>query len=114
MTWLLIAVVCLLTSFGQVAQKLAVSGWSKRPTGLAGKLRSAWLWTALVSMGLALLLWLAVLQRLEVGVAYSMLSLNFVLVTLVAHYGFAEPTDGRHFLGVALIVAGVTVMGLSS
>ena len=114
MTWLLIAAVCLLTSFGQVAQKLAVSGWRRRPTGLHGKLRSPWLWAALLSMGMGLLLWLAVLQRLEVGVAYSMLSLNFVLVTLVARYVFMEATDGRHWLGVALIVAGVAVMGLSS
>jgi undecaprenyl phosphate-alpha-L-ara4N flippase subunit ArnE len=76
--------------------------------------RSPWLWVALVSMGLALLLWLMVLQRLEVGVAYPMLSLNFVLVTLVARYVLAEPTDGRHWLGVALIVTGVVVMGLSS
>ena len=114
MTWLLIAAVCLLTSLGQVAQKLAVSGWRRRPTSLGGKLRSPWLWAALVSMGLGLLFWLMVLQRLEVGVAYPMLSLNFVLVTLVARYVFAETTDGRHWLGVALIVAGVAVMGLSS
>lgn len=114
MTWLLIATVCLLTSFGQVAQKLAASGWRTHPTNLAGKLRSPWLWVALVSMGLGLLLWLMVLQRLEVGVAYPMLSLNFVLVTLVARYFLSEATDGRHWLGVALIVAGVAVMGLSS
>ena len=114
MTWLLIAAVCLLTSLGQVAQKLAVSGWRRRPTNVGGKLRSPWLWAALVSMGLALLLWLMVLQRLEVGVAYPMLSLNFVLVTLVARYVFAEATDGRHWLGVALIVTGVAVMGLFS
>ncbi len=114
MTWLLIAAVCLFTSFGQVAQKLAVSGWRTKPTSLAGKLRSGWLWGSLVSMGLGLLLWLAVLQRLDVGVAYAMLSLNFVLVTLVARYVFAEPTDRRHWLGVSLIVAGVIVMGLSS
>lgn len=114
MTWLLIAAVCLFTSFGQVAQKLAVSGWRMKPTGVTGKLRSAWLWTAFASMGLGLLLWLAVLQRLDVGVAYAMLSLNFVLVTLVARYVFAEPADRRHWLGVALIVAGVVVMGVSS
>lgn len=114
MTWLLIGIVCLLTSFGQVAQKLAVSDWRVRPTGLGGKLRSPWLWAACLSMGLGLLVWLAVLQRLEAGVAYSMLSLNFVLVTLVARYLFREAADGRHWLGVVLIVAGVIAMGVSS
>jgi undecaprenyl phosphate-alpha-L-ara4N flippase subunit ArnE len=114
MTWMLIAAVCLLTSFGQVAQKVAVSRWRSRATDAGGKWRSPWLWAALLSMGLGLLLWLHVLQRLEVGVAYAMLSLNFVLVTLVARCVFAEPTDGRHWLGVVLIVAGVAVMALSS
>lgn len=114
MTWVLLAAVCLLTTFGQVAQKMAVSRWSGRAAGLGDKLRSPWLWAALFSLGLGLLLWLAVLQRLEVGVAYPMLSLNFVLVTLVARLVFAERTDGRHWLGVALIVAGVVAMGLSS
>lgn len=114
MTWMLIASVCVLTGFGQVAQKLAVSGWKAQPAGIGGKLRSAWLWAALLSMGLGLLLWLAVLQRLEVDIAYAMLSMNFVLVTLVARFVLGEPTDRRHWLGVVLIVAGVIVMGLAS
>lgn len=114
MTWLMIAAVCLLTSVGQVAQKLAVSAWLNHSAGFAHRLRSPWLWAALLSMGLGLLLWLLVLQRLEVGVAYAMLSFNFVLLTLVARYAFAESIDHRHWLGVALIVAGIAVMGLSS
>ena len=114
MTWMLIAAVCVLTSFGQVAQKLAVSGWHAQTASFGGKLRSAWLWMALLSMGLGLLLWLAVLQRVDVGVAYAMLSMNFVLVTLAARYVFAEPAGCRHWFGVALIVTGVVVMGLSS
>jgi undecaprenyl phosphate-alpha-L-ara4N flippase subunit ArnE len=114
MTWLLIAAVCLLTTLGQVAQKMAASQWRSSPTDLGGKLRSPWLWGALVSMALGLLLWLAVLQRLDVGVAYPILSFNFVLVTLVARYVLAEVTDSLHWVGVALIVAGVAVMGFSS
>lgn len=114
MTWLLIACVCVLTSFSQVAQKLAASAWGTQHTSLGDKLRSPWLWWALLSMGLALVLWLAVLQRLEVGVAYSMLSINFVLVTLAGRLVFAETIDGRHWLGVALVSAGVAIMGLAS
>jgi len=114
MTWLLIAVVCVLTSLGQLAQKMAVSHWHGHSVPLRRKLRSPWLWLALLSMGVALLLWLLVLQRLEVGVAYAMLSLNFVLVTVAARYVLREPADRRHWLGVGLIVAGVTVMGALS
>ena len=65
----------------------------------------------LLEPGLGLLVWLLVLQRLEVGIAYPMLSLNFVLVTLVARFVFHEPVDGRHWLGVALVIGGVVLLG---
>ena len=54
---------------------------------------------------------LLVLQRLEVGIAYPMLSLNFVLVTLMARFVFHEHIDGRHWLGVALVIGGVVLLG---
>ena len=91
MTWLLIA--------ARVPRSPASARWPRRwpcPGGgsalpLRRKLRSPWLWLALLCMGLALLLWLLVLQRLEVGVAYPMLSLNFVLVTMVSRYVLGKP-----------------------
>ncbi|SDT22133.1 undecaprenyl phosphate-alpha-L-ara4N flippase subunit ArnE [Pseudomonas asplenii] len=112
MTLVLLLGACLLTCLGQVAQKFAVEGWREPSLGMFDKLRSPWLWLALASLGLGLLVWLLVLQRLEVGVAYPMLSLNFVLITLVAHYLFKESIDSRHWFGVALIMAGVVLLGL--
>lgn len=111
MTLCLLLAACLLTCLGQVAQKCAVEGWRARPTAWRTKLASPWLWTALLSLGLGLLVWLLVLQRLEVGVAYPMLSLNVVLVTLVARFVFHEPVDRRHWWGVALVIAGVALLG---
>ena len=110
-TLLLLLTAGLLTCMGQVSQKFAVESWRDMPDGWALKLRSPWLWSALVCLGLGLLVWLLVLQRLEVGIAYPMLSLNFVLVTLMARFVFHEPIDGRHWLGVALVIAGVVLLG---
>lgn len=110
-TLLLLLAACLLTCMGQVSQKFAVERWRDLPGGWAQKLRSPWLWAALLCLGLGLLVWLLVLQRLEVGIAYPMLSLNFVLVTLVARFVFHEPIDRRHWLGVALVIAGVVLLG---
>ncbi|AMB84865.1 4-amino-4-deoxy-L-arabinose-phospho-UDP flippase [Pseudomonas agarici] len=112
MTLLLVLGACLLTCLGQVAQKLAVESWRENAIGLLGKLRSPWLWLALACLALGLLAWLLVLQRLEVAIAYPMLSLNFVLITLVAHYLFKEPIDRHHWFGVTLIIAGVVLLGL--
>ena len=62
-------------------------------------------------LGLGPLVWPLVLQRLEVGIAYPMLSLNFVLITLVARFVFHETIDRRHWLGVALVIGGVALLG---
>ena len=107
--WVILA--CLLTCLGQVAQKYAVESWRGQPSTLLAKLRSPWLWLALASLGLGLLVWLLVLQRLEVGVAYPMLSLNFVLITLIARFVFHETIDRRHWMGVALVISGVALLG---
>ena len=114
MTALLLAGVSLLTCLGQLAQKCAVESWRDGPSSLTAKLFSPWLILAVACLGAGLLLWLLVLQRLEVGVAYPMLSLNFVLVTLLASRLFGERIDGRHWFGVALIVGGVALLGMHS
>jgi len=112
MSLLLVLAACLLTCLGQIAQKKAVENWSGLPPGWGTKLRSPWLWLAIVALGAGLLVWLLLLQRLEVGVAYPMLSLNFVLITLIARFVFHENIDRRHWLGVALVMGGVMLLGL--
>lgn len=111
MTLVLLLAACLLSCLGQVAQKFAVEGWRGQEVGITTALRSPWLWLALASLGFGLLLWLLVLQRMEVGIAYPMLSLNFVLITLAAHFLFKESIDGRHWLGIALVIGGVVLLG---
>lgn len=111
MTLMVLVLACVLTCMGQVAQKLAVESWRGQASSLISKLGTPWLWAALICLGLGLLLWLLVLQHLEVGVAYPMLGLNFVLITLVARFGFKERVDTRHWCGVLLVIAGVLLLG---
>ena len=111
MTLTLLLFACLLTCAGQIAQKYAVESLRGSALGIARALSSPWLWLALLCLGTGLLVWLLVLQRLEVGIAYPMLSLNFVLITLVARYLFKEIIDLRHWLGVGLVIGGVVLLG---
>ena len=111
MIFLLLLAACTLTCLGQIAQKFAVERWRIAPCSAMAKLTTPWLWAALLCLGLGLLLWLLVLQHLEVGVAYPMLSLNFVLITLVARFIFKEQVDARHWLGVGVVMAGVLLLG---
>lgn len=111
MTFVLLLSACLLTCFGQIAQKLTVEQWGGFFPGLGQALTSIWLWATLASLGGGMLLWLLVLQRLDVGIAYPMLALNFVIITLTGRYVFNESVDRRHWLGLAMILIGVMLLG---
>lgn len=107
MNTLLIIIVSLLSCAGQLCQKQA----THRPLTGARRHMTLWLVASMALMGVAMLLWLRVLQTTPVGVAYPMLSLNFMFVTLAARWLWHEPISLRHTLGIGLIVAGVAVMG---
>lgn len=111
MSLLLVLVVSLLTCTGQLLQKQAVENWKTRPGGgTLAMLRSPWLWLAILSLGSGMLVWLVVLQRLDVAIAYPMLSLNFVFVTLAARWWFGERTGAAHWLGIMLIMLGIALL----
>lgn len=105
-SWGWLALASLLSCVGQLCQKQAT-----RPA-LTGQ-RVLWLGLALLALAAGMALWLLVLQRIPVGVAYPMLSLNFVWVTLAARVIWHEPVSLRHAAGVALIIIGIAVLGSS-
>lgn len=108
MNYLLIVLVSLLSCGGQLCQKHAAS-----PTVSVTRRRHAIVWLAcsLLLLGVAMLLWLWLLQRVEVSIAYPMLSLNMILVTLAARYWWHEPVSGRHVLGIGLVMIGIGLLG---
>lgn len=107
MSLLLILLASLLSCSGQLCQKQAAQhGLLKGKSHLL-----FWLGLSVLLLGLAMAVWLVVLQTVPVGVAYPMLSLNFIFVVLAARWWWKEPVSGRHWLGIALIVVGVAVMG---
>lgn len=65
----------------------------------------------LVLYGIATILWLAVLSRLPLSVAYPLQSLAYVLGIFVAFYFFHEAIPLNRWIGVGIIVVGVSVLG---
>ncbi|MDR0250958.1 MAG: EamA family transporter [Burkholderiales bacterium] len=112
MSFLLVLLVCVLTCCGQLCQKQAVECWKSAALTTRRK-TFGWLMLAVGALGLALLLWLWVLQLLPVGLAYPMLSFNFVLMALATHCFFHETLSRRHVAGIACIVLGVILLGIS-
>ncbi len=58
-------------------------------------------------------LWLAVLSRLEVSLAYPLLSIGYVLSAIAAYFLFGEPLTLFKISGIVLILAGVGLLAQS-
>jgi multidrug transporter EmrE-like cation transporter len=57
--------------------------------------------------GISLCVWLLVLSRIDVGAAYPMMSIGFVVNAIGAYYLLNEPLSLTRILGIIIIVAGV-------
>ena len=106
--WICLVFASLLSCAGQLCRKQAT-----RPSksGRRGRHILGWLGLALLALGCSMLLWLSVLQSIPVSIAYPMLSLNFVWVTLAAKAFWREHVAAHHWLGVGFIIIGIVILG---
>jgi len=115
----LLAVV--MSAFGQIALKVAVERAHLTaaieaglvPVLMAG-LTSVWLWGALVIYGVSVLLWLWVLTKAELSLAYPLVSLGFVVTMIFASIFLHEQVTPLRVAGTLLIVAGCVLVGRSA
>jgi drug/metabolite transporter (DMT)-like permease len=109
---LLLTLMCVvLISVGQLLFKSAagqwrIEGWSW--TTLRGFLSPVML-AALVIYGGATVLWVFVLRTVPLGAAYSLFSLAFLIVPVLARVFLGEPISANTLVGGAVIVAGVII-----
>jgi multidrug transporter EmrE-like cation transporter len=112
-----LAVFCvLLSSAAQIAMKRGMG----TPTGgdltstYGHALTSQLVWLGLVLYGMSAVLWLWVLSRLPVSLAYPLVSLGFVVTMAVGVIWLGEPVSWARVAACALIVAGVVLLGLDA
>lgn len=67
---------------------------------------------AVTFFGTSMLLWLFVLRRMELSVAYPMVSLGYVFVLIISALFLHEQVYLNKLLGTGLIMAGVIVLNL--
>ena len=79
--------------------------------GLAlGVVRQEFIWLWGICFVVAMALWLAGLQKLDLSYAYPLVSLGYVLVTMLSAIFFRERVDGNRWLAVGVICMGVMLI----
>ena len=58
-------------------------------------------------------IWIIALSRVEVSIAYPMLSMGYVVNSVAASYLFGEVLSMQRFSGIGLIIAGVVLVARS-
>jgi len=118
---LLILANVLMTSLAQIVLKAGMSApevvrtlageW--RLTALVGVLFHPWVLGGLVLYFGAALVWLVVLSRLDVSLAYPFVGLGFVVTMLLAWVLLGETLTPARIAGTLLISVGVVVLASS-
>ena len=118
--WWLIALSISTGVAGQTAIKLGVS--QPQAAGSASGLLplitlilgSPWVLLGLTLYGIGAVAWIAVLARLDLSLAYPLLALNFVLITLSSRLILGETVPTMRWLGMLVICVGIVLVARSA
>lgn len=112
--------VCL-TAMAQVLLKAGMSSPAIQQAMSNGMRSVYWLaltspliWAGMLCFGASAGLWLLVLGKLEVSMAYPLISLGVVLTTVAGIFILGESVSIYKVLGVALIIAGVLILSVKN
>jgi len=83
-------------------------------TSLIGALNSlagnAWLWLGLLCYAVSVVVWILALSRVDVSIAYPMLSIGYAVNAIAAWQLFDEQLSLGRVLGIGIIIVGVYVL----
>ena len=70
-----------------------------------------WILVGLTCYFISAALWVVALTRVDVTVAYPMLSMGYVIAAVLAWHFFGEALTTQRLLGIAIILVGVVILG---
>ena len=62
---------------------------------------------------ISVVVWIMALSRVEVSIAYPLLSVGYVVNAIAAYYLFGEAVTPMRLTGIAIIIVGVWVVARS-
>jgi multidrug transporter EmrE-like cation transporter len=125
LTWqvlVLIVAAVGLSAFAQVALKHGMAQGSVQAALSAGGgpvsialavAGSPGVWLGLTAYGLSAVVWLFVLARMDLSVAYAFVALGFLLVMAMGAAVFGEPITWQKALGTLLVAGGIWLVAAS-
>ena len=123
MTWAAFALVLtgvLLNAIAQLALKASVSDTGIISLDMQSLLTSAgslasnlWLWLGLICYAISVVVWIVALSRVDVSIAYPMLSIGYIVNAVAAWHLFDEPMNLGKVVGIGIIIVGVYVLARS-
>ncbi len=123
MTWAAFALIMtgvLLNAIAQLALKASVSETGIINLDLQSLFSSAvnlasniWLWLGLMCYAISVVVWILALSRVDVSIAYPMLSIGYIVNALAASHLFNEPLGPGKLVGIGVIILGVYILARS-
>ncbi len=118
--FLLILAGVLLNAIAQLALKASVNGMGELSLTLDTAIplftrlaAEPWLWVGLFCYGISVVVWILALSRVDVTIAYPMLSIGYIVNALAAGPLLGEALTAQRMLGIGIIVAGVFILSRS-
>jgi multidrug transporter EmrE-like cation transporter len=119
-TFALVVTGVLLNAFAQLALKASVRDTGVIEVSAAAALPTAvklaaepWLWFGLGCYVISVVVWILALSRVDVSIAYPMLSLGYVVNALAAWAWLGESMNPVKVAGIGIIILGVFVLARS-
>jgi drug/metabolite transporter (DMT)-like permease len=104
-----LALICVLgIAGGQILFKMSASAL-QRTGNILDPRALVILFIALALYGVTTIAWVWVLRKIELGRAYPLMALAFVIVPIGSYLFLGERFNSQYLIGVGLIVAGIIV-----
>ena len=98
------------SSAGQISLSAGTPALWRTAAGLAGHPA---ILGGLACYAISVVVWIVALSRVEVSIAYPMLSIGYVVNAMLAWWLFGEEVNAQRWLGIGVIVIGVVLVARS-
>lgn len=121
-TIVIVLIAELFTAFGQVLLKMSANSADgshnlrrvdHHINFLKDVLSKPLLWGGFVTMGIGLVVWIVALAGADLSIVFSLGSMQYILILVLAHYMLGEKIDRMKVLGTFLVTVGIVIIALS-